>query len=161
MISRLHTWWTGLARRERALVAAAVAVVAAGLLYAAAIEPAWRARTRIGRELPKLQEQLAEVEALRGEARLLRNQGFGAVGGTALRPDAEKSLARAGLVATVRADSERAVTVSAADVSAAAWFAWMEEFRRETRTRIARAKIERGGVPGTVTAEAGFEVPSR
>jgi general secretion pathway protein M len=166
MRERLHAWWTGLARRERMLVVAAVVVVAGGMLYALAIEPAWRARVRIAGELPKLQEQLAEIEALREEARLLRSQGIGVDRGTGLRAGAEKSLARAGIAATVqsdpgRADSRQAITVTASGVPAGAWIAWMEEFGRESRARIVRAKVERGGAPGAVAAEAGFEVPSR
>jgi general secretion pathway protein M len=161
MMERLRGWWTGLARRERMLVVAAIAVVAGGMLYASAIEPAWRARVRIAGELPKLREQLGELEALREEARLLRSQGFGVDRGTGLRASAEKSLARAAIAAAVRADSERAITVTASGVPAAAWIAWMEEFGRESRARTVRAKIERTSVPGSVAAEAGFEVPSR
>jgi general secretion pathway protein M len=161
MIERLRAWWTGLARRERTLVAAAAAVVAAGLVFAIAIEPAWSTRARIAGELPKLREQLGEIEALREDARLLRSQGIGVDRVTNLRAGAEKSLARTGIVAAVRADSERAVTITATGVPAAAWIAWMDEFGRESRARIVRAKIERGSAPGLVAGEAGFEVPSR
>jgi general secretion pathway protein M len=161
MRERLRTWWTGLGRRERTLVVVAIAVVAGGMLYAFAIEPAWRTRMRVAGELPKLQEQLGQLEALREEARLLRSQGIGMDRGTSLRAGAEKSLARAGIAASVRADSERTITVTANGVPSGAWIAWMEEFGRESRARIVRARVERASAPGSVVAEAGFEVPSR
>jgi general secretion pathway protein M len=141
------------------MVVAAIAVTAVALLYAAAIEPAWRARVRIARELPQLQEQLAELEALRDEARMLRQQGFGTDTGGSLRASLERSLVRAGLTGKLRADSERSVAVSVASVPANAWFTWMEEFARESRVRIVQARIMRSGAPGTVEAEVGFELP--
>lgn len=141
------------------MVVVAIAVAAVALLYAAAIEPAWRARARLARELPQLQEQLAELEALRGEARLLRQQGFGTDTGGSLRASLERSLVRAGLAGKLRSDSERSVAVSVASVPAQAWFAWMEEFARESRVRIVHARVMRSGAPGMVEAEAGFELP--
>jgi general secretion pathway protein M len=141
------------------MVVAAIAMAVVALVYAAAIEPAWRTRARLARELPQLQEQLAEIQALRDEARLLRQQGFGSDTGGSLRANLERSLVRAGLTGKLRADSERSVAVSAAGVPAQAWFAWMEEFARESRVRIVRARIIRSGAPGMVEAEAGFELP--
>jgi general secretion pathway protein M len=148
-----------LARRERKMVVAAIAVTAVALLYAAAIEPAWHARARLARELPQLQEQLAELEALRDEARVLRQQGFGTDTRGSFQANLERSLVRAGLAGKLRADSERSIAVSVGSVPAQAWFAWMEEFARESRVRIAHARIMRSGAPGTVEAEAGFELP--
>lgn len=168
MMAQLGAWWQGLARRERRLVAAAAGVIVAALLYAVAIEPAWRTRARLARELPQLQAQLAEMEALREEARLLKQQGFGTDSSGSLRAGAQRSLARAGLAATLRDEGERGLAVSAAGVSAQAWFAWLEEFTRESRVGVVRARVERGGTlatskagAGMVRAEAGFEAPPR
>jgi general secretion pathway protein M len=161
MTARLRIWWLGLARRERGMVLTAAVVAAAVALYALAIEPAWLTRARIARELPPLQAQLAEIEALREEARLLRQQGFGTDSSGTLRAGAERSLARTGISATVVAEGERAITVTASKVPAPTWFGWMEEFGREARVRVARARVARAGSPGVVEAEAGFEVPAR
>ena len=162
MIARLRIWWLGLARRERGMVLTAAVATAAVALYAFAIEPAWLTRARIARELPPLQEQLSEIEALREEARLLRQQGFGTDASGTLRAGAERSLARTGISATVVvAEGERAITVTASNVPAQTWFGWMEEFGREARVRVARVRVARGGSPGVVEAEAGFEVPAR
>jgi type II secretory pathway component PulM len=112
-------------------------------------------------ELPRMQEQLAEIEALREEARVLRQQGLGREGLGSIRSDAERSLARAGLSATVNGDGGRSVRVSAANVQAGAWFAWMEAFSREARVRVTSASVTRATAVGMVQAEAVFEVPGR
>lgn len=160
-MASLRSWWLGLARRERKMVSATAALVAVALLYAVAIEPAWVVRARLARELPRLQEQLAELEGLREEARLLRQQGFGADTGGPLQASAQRSLARAGLAAELRAEGEHSFLVRAASVQAPAWFAWLEEFARETRVRIVRARLARTGPPGVVEAEVYFELPGR
>jgi general secretion pathway protein M len=160
MISRLRPWWLGLGRRERAMIAGALVVVALGVVYAVAIEPAWLTRARITREMPDLQRQLVQVQALREEVRQLRQQGFGGQSLEALRAAAQSSVERAGLSATVRTQGERAIVVSARSVPAATWFAWMEQFGREARVRVAFARVTRAGLPGEVEAETGFEIPA-
>ena len=144
------------------MVACAAALLVITLVYVIGIEPAWRARTRLGHEIPQLQEQLAELEALRDEARLLRQKGIGsAASGGSLQVSLERSLARAGVAAKLRADGERSATVSVTSVPAQTWFGWLEEVCRESRVRVVRARVTRAGVAGTVDAEAGFELPGR
>lgn len=161
MISRLRTWWSGLARRERGLVVAAVALAAAIALYAIAIEPAWRVRARSSMEIPRLQEQLVVLETLREEVRLLRQKGFGTQSVEALKTAAEQSLSRDGIVAVVRLQGDRIVEVTAKAVPAAVWFNWIEQFGRDARTRIVHARVARAESLGMVGAEAAFEIPPR
>jgi general secretion pathway protein M len=161
VIGRLQAWLRTRDRRERSMVGSAAGVVAAALVFALLVEPAWTTRARLATGLPQLQEQLAELEALREEARVLRQQGLGRDTAGSVRTDAERSLARAGLVATLRSDGERSVTVSAPSVQAQAWFAWMEAFAREARLRISHASVARAAAPGMVQAEVAFEVPGR
>ena len=162
MTAALRAWWQGLARRERTMVACAGALVAVALVYVMGIEPAWRTRARLGREIPQLQEQLVELEALRDEARVLRQKGIGsAAPGDSLQASLERSLARAGVAAKVRTDGERGVAVNATSVPAQSWFAWLEEFCRESRVRLVRARVTRAAAAGTVDAEAGLELPAR
>jgi general secretion pathway protein M len=144
------------------MVACALALLVITLLYVIGIEPAWRARARLGREIPQLQEQLAELEALRDEARLLRQKGIGsAASGGSLQASVERSLARAGVAAKLRADGERSVAVNVTSVPAQTWFAWLEEFCRESRVRVVQARVTRAAAAGTVDAEAGLELPAR
>jgi general secretion pathway protein M len=161
VIARLRLWWIGLARRERRMVAVASSVVAVAVLYLVAIEPAWLARERIARDLPELQTQLAQLHALREEVRLLREQGVGVGNVESLRAAAEQSLSREGVSASVRVEGGRTLVVSTTTVSAATWFAWMEQFIRDARVRVVHARVARSGSPGAVEAETRFEMPAR
>jgi type II secretory pathway component PulM len=143
------------------MVAVAAGVVGLAFTYAVAIEPAWTTRTRLAHQLPLLQEQLAELEALSEEARLLKQQGLGRDSADSVRTVAERSLARAGLPATLKSDSARSVSVSAPSVQAQAWFAWVEAFAREARVQVLSASVSRAAHPGMVQVEAVFEVPGR
>jgi general secretion pathway protein M len=161
MMTFVRDWWRGLARRERAIVATGSTLLAAALCYVIAVEPAWKARTRLADELPRLQEQLAEVEALREEARLLRQQGVARDSAGSIRTEAERSLARAGVTAVVVSDNARSVRVTAANVQVRAWLEWVESFAREARVRVDSASLARAAAPGMVQAEAAFELPAR
>jgi general secretion pathway protein M len=143
------------------MIAAAAAVVGLAMVYAVAVEPAWMTRARVAREMPQLQEQLAQVEALREEVRLLKAQGFGAQSVDALGVAAQQSLERVGMQAIVRTEGKRALVVSAKSVPAAPWFAWMEQFGREARVRLVHVRVASIDSPGMVEAEASFEVPAR
>jgi general secretion pathway protein M len=161
VIARLQTWWRGLGRRERTLIAAGGGLLGAALVYVIAIEPAWKARARLFQELPRLQAQVVELESLREEARLLKQQGLGRDSAGSIRAEAERSLARAGLPAAIDSDSPTSVRVKAASVQAHAWFAWIEAFTRESRLRVTTASVARSTPAGMVRAEAVFEVPAR
>ena len=153
----LRSWWSGLARRERFMILAAVSVIAAALLYVAAVEPAWRERARLRRDLPQLQEQAAQVDALRAEA-LALGAGGGATG-VADRAAAEQSLARAGFSGTVRGDGAR-LEVSVRGAAAQAWFAWLDSYVRESRLRVVRVRVNRTAGSGMVDADAALATGS-
>jgi type II secretory pathway component PulM len=143
------------------MIAAAIAVIAIGVLYAVALEPAWFMRARVLRLMPQLQEELAHVQSLREEVRLLRQQGFGTQSLDALRNAAQSSLERASIVAAIRTEGERTMVLSASSVAATRWFAWMEQFTREARVRVVYARVARTGSDSTLQAEAAFEIPAR
>jgi type II secretory pathway component PulM len=113
------------------------------------------------RELPRLQAELADLEALREQARALEQQGFGAGTDGSLQASAQRSLGRDGIAGEVRAEGERGLAVSVAGVPAQAWFAWVESFARESRVRVVRMRVARAAVPGTLDAEASLEAPAR
>jgi len=151
---RLQQWWIGLSRRERIGTAAATTVVVLALLYALALEPAWRTRQRLSAQLPQLRADAAQVEALRLEARQLKDR--------ALRLDspaqakaalsklvAEKNLPRA----SVRDAEDQRLVVSVRGADAAAWLGSLREMTSELPLRITAARITRAG-PGVVDADA-------
>ena len=162
MIARLRAWWLGLDRRERAMSAAAGSFVLLALLYLIAIEPAWKARERLGAELPRLREQAAEVVSLAQEAKQLTSRGVAVESAAAARIALEQSLARANLAgARVTVLDERRLAVSAKAMPVTQWLAWAEEAARESRLRIAAVRIARTSVRAVVDAEATFEIAAR
>lgn len=162
MIARLRAWWLGLARRERAMTAAAGSFVLLALLYLIAIEPAWKTRERLGTELPRLRAQVAEVNSLAQEAKQLTSRGVAVESAAAAKIALEQSLARANLGGVgVTALDERRVAVSAKAVPVTQWLAWAEEAARESRLRIAAVQISRTAVRAVVDAEATFEIAAR
>jgi len=162
VIASLRAWWLGLDRRERAMSAAAGSFVLLALLYLIAIEPAWKARERLGAELPRLREQAAEVVSLAQEAKQLTSRGVAVESAAAARVALEQSLARANLAgARVTVLDERRLAVSAKAMPVTQWLAWAEEAARESRLRIAAVRIARTSVRAVVDAEATFEIAAR
>ncbi len=162
MIAALRGWWLGLARREQAMTAAVALLVLLALLYLVAMEPAWKARERLEAELPRLRGQVAEIESLAREAKLLKNRGVAAESAGAAKGALEQSFARANLGAVrVAVIDERRLQVSAKTVPVTQWLAWAEEAARESRLRIATAQIVRTAARGTVDAEATLELAAR
>lgn len=158
---QLDVWWTGLARRERAMVLVAAAVVVLGLLYALAIEPAWTTKSRLAKDLPRLQAELVQVEALRTEAqRLAGREGAGETFDSLLTA-VEQSVLRANLPANVQAEDSGTVSVTANSVSAGAWFAWLEALSRESRVAVTAASAQRTDNPGRIRASVSFHVDTK
>ena len=154
-MSHARTWWRGLARRERMMVLSAVFVVGIGLLYTVGIEPAWDMRIRLARDLPRLQDEVVQLEALRAEVRGLEQRSGGVQTRASLRAAAEQSLRRANLVGEVVDHGASAVTVNTRNIAAAKWFNWLESFAREARIRMVTTRIERAS-PGRVDARVTF-----
>lgn len=155
----MRAWWQGLSRRERAMSAVGAALAAAALLYLLAIEPAWKARVRLGVELPKLRAQAAEVDALAQEASRLKGAGVGVQSAGAARTALEQSAARGNLGGIrVAVLDERRLTASAKGVPAWQWLAWLEQTARESRLRIAQVKISRTPTRAVVDGEATLEI---
>jgi type II secretory pathway component PulM len=138
------------------MVVFAIAAVAIGLLYTIGIEPAWQIRTRLTDDLPRLQTELVQLEALRAEVRVLENLGGGVQTRESLRAAVEQSILRANLVGEVVDQGASAVLVSTRDVAVAKWFKWLESFVREARVQMVAARVERAS-PGRVDASVSFD----
>jgi general secretion pathway protein M len=159
VIAKLRAWWLGLPRRQRVLTAAAGSFALLALLFLIAIEPAWKARERLGAELPRLRAQAAEVDALAQEAKRLTSRGVAVESAAAAGAALEQSLARANLAGVrIAVPDERHLAVSASAVPVTQWLAWAEAAARESRLRIADVRISRTPVRGMVDVEATFEI---
>jgi len=162
MIEALRTKWTALAQRERLMVIGAAVFVAAALLYLAAVEPAWKARTRSVAELPRLREQSAELQALLQEVKLLRGRGTASYTPEAAKDALAQSLAHANFAsARVAMLDERHITVAAKAVPVTQWLVWVEQAARESRLRITAAQITATATRGMVDSEMTFEIARR
>jgi len=143
MIEKLLNWWQGLARRERKLTAVAGGIVAFGLIFLLAIEPAWKTRKRLEVELPRLQGELVQIEALHDEIRQLKDRAGGVQTSESLHAAAVQSIKRANIVGEVAKQGDNAISITARNVSATKWFRWLETFVREARVQVVAARVER------------------
>jgi len=140
----LQQWWLGLSRRERMATFGASAFALAAALYLIAIEPAWRTRERLGAELPLLRAQAAEVEALRLEARRLKERTVRFENAEQLRAAAAKLLAERNLGAAVLQPGEGdRLVLTMRRVDAANCLAALKDVSSALPLRISTARITR------------------
>lgn len=163
MFETLMQRWQVMARRERRMVASAVLIVLAALVYLFLIEPAWQGRQRLQRELPVLRAQLAKVDQLADEARQLGASAVGSDTPQAVRARLERSVEAAGLKPAL---AQLQQTGSLFDlrfrsVPHGAWLAWLDVAVRDTRLRIVDVSVTREAAPGVVTARVALELPGR
>ncbi len=153
MTARLLDWWTGLARRERLAVAIAAALVAGAALYLVGIEPAWRTRTRLTAELPRLRSQAADMQALALEASKLRGRAPSLDTPAQARPALARLAAEKNLPApTVQDAGEQRIVVALRRADAAGAIAWLKDASTELPLRISAARVARAG-PGLVDVD--------
>ena len=163
MIEKLLQSWRAMAPRERRLVGAAGLVVILAAGYLLLLEPAWRGRQQLEKELPVLRGQLAQMSALATEVRRLAGAPKGADSPQALRTALETSVQAAGLgagLAQLNASAEL-FDLRFASVPHAAWLAWLDTALRETQLRVADLSISREAVPGLVSVRLVLEFPRR
>jgi len=156
--------WAAMQPRERRLVMAGLGLSLAGLLYLVAFEPAWLGRARLQADLPALRTQLAQVEALAGEARQLSGQTAQPVESTQqLKSLLEQSIDAAGLrsyVAQIGASGEL-IDLRFKGVPFETWLTWFDTSLRETRLRAVDVAIERESNPGVATIRVTLESARR
>jgi general secretion pathway protein M len=152
-VSWLRQWWIGLSRRERLATLAAITLLAAAALYLAAIEPAWRTRSRLAAELPRLRAEAAELDALALEAKKLKTRTRALESPEQTKAALAKLLAEKSIAAgPIREGDGDRFLVSVRRAEAASWLAWLKDASTELPLRVASARISRVG-PGLVDAE--------
>jgi general secretion pathway protein M len=148
----MRQWWIGLSRRERIAVLCAAALVVTTLVYLIGIEPAWRSRTRLSAELPRLRSEAAELDQLAAEAAKLKLHTRTLESPEQTKAALTRLLAEKNISgAQVREEGER-IIVSAKRTEAAAWLTWLKDASNELPLRIAAARIARVSA-GLVDAE--------
>lgn len=153
-LAPVRAWWEGLARRERRLVTVGASVLGAYLLFAVAVQPAWRTLSRAPAQLATLDLQLQSMQRMAGEARELR--GMPTVNpeqaGAALKAATE----RLGDKAKLSVQGDRAVlTLTGAGTGQLS--GWLAEVRSGARARPVEANLTRGsaGYSGTLVVALG------
>lgn len=153
-LAPLKARWLQLAPRERVLVAAAVAVVVLYLVFAVAVQPAWRTLAAAPAKLEALDTELQAMGRLAAEVRELRaappvNAEQAAA---ALRAASE----RLGPQGKLSLQGERAV-LTLDNVGTAELQAWLAEVRSGARARPVEATLTRGsaGYSGSIVVALG------
>lgn len=147
---KLTARWAGLQPRERLLLAAAVSVVLAALVWVALVAPALRVAREAPLQIDKLDAELQRMQRLAGEIPQLRSATpvSQAQAGAALKAATD----RLGDKGKLMLLGDRA-TLTLSGASPAAFQAWLTEARSGARARPLEVQLNRGtvGLSGTVT----------
>lgn len=150
----IQAWWRALAERERRLVAVALAIAAAGLVWALAVQPAWRTIARAPAELDALDAQLQSMQRLAAEAQQLRAAApvSTAQAGAALQAATDRLGDKGKLVL----QGQRAV-LTLTGVSSGALRDWLAEARAGARARPLESSLSRApqGYSGSLVVVIG------
>ena len=150
----LQVWWRARAERERRLLLVAAGIVVAGLVWALAVQPAWRTIARAPSELDALDAQLQTMQRLAAEAQRLRAAPpvTPEQAGAALRAATERLGDKGKLVL----QGQRAV-LTLTGVSSGALRDWLAEARAGARARPLESSLSRAaqGYSGTLVLAIG------
>jgi len=144
-------FWNERSDQERRMLAIGGGVVAFGLVYGLLIDPAFSGRARLAKELPQLRQQVAELQALAGEAAQLSAQA------PIQPPPMSRESVNAGLQQRLLSPQSLTVTGEYArlEFKGAAFagiIAWLDAMRREQRLTVQDANITAQNTPGQVDA---------
>ena len=148
---RAGAFWALRTEQERKLLAIGGAVLALGLVYGVLLDPALSGRARLKKELPELNQQVAELQALAGEAAQLAAQAPPQA--APLNKDAVAAALQArGLTPHSLTVTGDYVKVEFKGVAFAALLTWLDAARREQRVAVQDAAISAQGAAGQVDA---------
>ncbi len=138
----LHTWWRGLAGRERRLLTLGGAVLLLTLVWAFAVMPAWRTLQRAPAQIESLDAQLQNMRVLASETQLLRaTPPVSAEQATAVLKSAAERL---GAKAKLSLQGDRAV-LTLTGLEPGQLTSWLAEVRSGARVRPLEANLTRAG----------------
>lgn len=144
--------WLALAERERRLVVLMALVVGAGLLWLAAVQPAWRTLRSAPAEIDRLDAELLRMRALAAESQALR--GAPRIGLQQAGNALQAATARLGEHGKLQRIGDRA-TLSLSEADGDALRRWLDEARSGARARPVEATLTRGvrGYNGTLVVQ--------
>ena len=152
MKQSLSAFWSERNKREQNMLSAAVVVVVFGLIYALFIDPALSGRDDLGKKLPQLRQQAAEVQALSKEASTLGSKTSSAPPSAMTRESIETSLSRKGLKAQSVTVSGELAKLQLNGVPFSATTEWLAEVQKTARMSVLEAVVEAQQQPDMVNA---------
>jgi general secretion pathway protein M len=136
----LSAWYASRAPRERRLLAGALALGVAVLVYDGLFAPAWDGRRALRATLPTLDSEVAQLHAQAERVRALRGASAQrALTGAPLRDAIAASLAQAGFADARCTLIGESVQIDTKAASFAAWLAWLDDARTKLRVRVVDA----------------------
>lgn len=133
-------FWAARDAREHAMLAAAAVVVVLGLTYALLIAPALTGRELLGKNMPVLRQQAAQLQALSKEAAAISASSAPAM--TAMsRKSIEAALARKSLKPQSVVLTGNHAKVQLAAVSFAATLGWLDDMQKTAGISVVDANI--------------------
>ena len=149
-------FWAARDARERAMLAAAAAVVALALFYALLIAPALTGRERSEKNLPLLRQQVAQLQALAKQAKTLATQpesgNLATAPGAMTKEMIEAALTRNGLKPKSVTLSGDFAKVQLAAVSFAGTLTWLNNMQTSAQITVIDAHIVALALPDSVDA---------
>lgn len=141
-LAALRARWQGLALRERRLVAIAAALLGLYLVWALAVQPAWRTIDRAAADGERIEAQWQEMLRLADEAQQLR--ATPPVDAAQARAALQAATERLGASGRLALQGDRAV-LTLSGVGSGALRDWLAEVRSGARARPLEARLARGG----------------
>lgn len=150
-----RAWWAGLAARERRLLAVAGLVLAFGLVWLVALQPAWRTLQRAPGEIERLEFELQAMQRLSAEAQQLRSA-------PPVTPDQaqaalQAATARLGVQGALSVQGSGRAVLTLTNAGSGALRDWLAEARAGARAKPVEASLSRSaqGYSGTVVVAFG------
>lgn len=162
-MDKLLQFWNERNARERATLAAGGIVTLLAIAYLLLIEPARAGITRLERGLPALRAQVAQLESLLGEVKMLKSRPqVATTSASEARAALEKSLAAAGLkAARIVPLSDGDLQLTFADVPYAGWAIWLAGIERELGARAISVTANGNNTPGRADVELALRLARR
>jgi general secretion pathway protein M len=149
--SAAASFWSVRTEQERKMLTVGGAVLAFGLVYGLLIDPALSGRARLEKSLPQLHQQVAELQALAGEAAQLASQT--PVTPPPLTRDAlQANLQTRGLTPASLTVTGDYAKMEFKGVAFAGLVTWLDAARREQRLVVQDANVTSLATPGQVDA---------
>lgn len=159
----LLRFWSERAPREKAILLAGGGLLLLALLYLLLIEPAATGIRQLERNLPGARGQAAQLDALLGEVKTLRQRAqVASISPAEARTALEKSLTAAGLKTTrivPLADGDLQLTF--ANVSYSAWAVWLAGIERELGARTLSMTANATPTAGNADIEVALRLARR